>query len=376
MPSMDERATRRGEILVVEDTPASLQLLGDLLRGAGYLVRQAPEGRMALQSARAEPPDLVLLDVRMPGIDGYEVCRRLKEDPRTRDVPVIFLSALRDAEDKVRGFAAGAVDYVAKPYQAEEVLARVRTHVELHRLRVSLEARVRERTLRIEASERELRVSEERLRQLAEFLQSVREDERTRIARELHDELGQSLTALRLDLGWLRARCADLGPEVPERIGQALKLVEQSVVVLRRICDDLRPSMLDALGLAAAVEHHAGQFSERTGVPCRLALDREEFEVNDRVATAAFRIVQEALTNVARHAGARNAWVSIVQETAVLAVEVRDDGVGFVEEAGRRTHGLLGMRERAKALGGDVTIESKPGHGTRIRARLPLEKPA
>ncbi len=363
-----------GEVLVVEDTPASRRLLGDLLHAAGYAVRLAPEGGMALLSAKTEPPDLVLLDVRMPGMDGYEVCRRLKEDPRTRDVPVIFLSALREPEDKVRGFAAGGVDYIAKPYQSEEVLARVRAHVELHRLRMALEERVRERTLRIQASERELRESRETLRQLAEFLQTVREDDRTRIARELHDELGQSLTALRLDLGWLRGRCAESGPDVPERIAGSLRLLEQSVAVLRRICEDLRPAMLDSLGLAAAVEHHAGQFSERTGIPCHLAMDREEFDIDGRVATAVFRIVQEALTNVARHAEAKAVRIRVAQEDDAIVVEVADDGKGFQGAPGPRSFGLLGMRERAKALGGHLEMDSRPGGGTRVLARIPIPR--
>ena len=122
-----------GEVLIVEDTPASLKLLGDLLGAAGYAVRQAPDGELALWSARARPPELILLDVRMPGIDGFEVCRRLKEDAALRDIPVIFLSAQSEADDKVRGFAAGAIDFIGKPYQAEEVLARTAAHLTLAR---------------------------------------------------------------------------------------------------------------------------------------------------------------------------------------------------------------------------------------------------
>jgi DNA-binding response OmpR family regulator len=122
-----------GEVLIVEDTPSSLKLLADLLAGAGYLVRQAPDGELALWSAQARPPELILLDIRMPGIDGFEVCRRLKAAPLLRDIPVIFLSAQHDTEDKVRGFRAGAIDFIGKPYQSEEVLARTAAHVALTR---------------------------------------------------------------------------------------------------------------------------------------------------------------------------------------------------------------------------------------------------
>lgn len=143
----------KGEILIVEDTPASLKLLSDLLSGAGYAVRQAPNGELALWTAQSRPPELILLDVRMPGIDGFEVCRRLKASPELCHVPVIFLSAQHDTDDKVRGFALGAVDFIAKPFQAEEILARTDAHVRLGRAqqqlaleRATLEQRVAERT--------------------------------------------------------------------------------------------------------------------------------------------------------------------------------------------------------------------------------------
>jgi DNA-binding response OmpR family regulator len=130
---MNDTPHHLGEVLIVEDTPASLKLLADLLSGAGYAVRQAPDGELALWSANARPPELILLDIRMPGIDGFEVCRRLKAAPLLRDIPVIFLSAQHDTDDKVRGFQAGAIDFIGKPYQSEEVLARTAAHVALTR---------------------------------------------------------------------------------------------------------------------------------------------------------------------------------------------------------------------------------------------------
>ncbi|MES2149148.1 MAG: EAL domain-containing protein [Pseudomonadota bacterium] len=168
----------RGEILIVEDTPASLKLLSDLLSEAGYYVRQAPTGELALWTAASRPPELILLDVRMPGIDGFEVCRQLKQSPQLRAIPVIFLSAQYDTDDKLRGFGLGAVDFIAKPFQAEEVLARTDTHVRLSRTqralaeeRARLEERVGERTAELAASARQLehelalrRAGEERLR--------------------------------------------------------------------------------------------------------------------------------------------------------------------------------------------------------------------
>jgi response regulator RpfG family c-di-GMP phosphodiesterase len=148
-----------GKILAVDDTPASLRLLTDILKDEGYEVRSAISGELALHAAALNPPELVLLDIRMPGMDGYEVCRRLKADAATRDVPVIFVSAASEMSEKLQGFEIGAVDYVTKPYQRDELMARVRTHLELHRLRHHLEELVDERTAALKESEKKLRSS-------------------------------------------------------------------------------------------------------------------------------------------------------------------------------------------------------------------------
>lgn len=147
----------KGDILAVDDTPASLKLVTDLLRSEGYKVRSAINGELALSAAAARPPELVLLDINMPGMHGFEVCKLLKARADTHDVPVIFVSALSETEDKVTGFEAGGVDYVTKPYQREELLARVRTHLELYRLRHELERIVEERTAALRASEVKIR---------------------------------------------------------------------------------------------------------------------------------------------------------------------------------------------------------------------------
>lgn len=370
LPDTPASAQRPAEILIVDDTPGSLQLLNDLLTGAGYVVRVASEARMALRSARARPPELILLDVRMPGMDGYELCQHLKAEAATRDVPVIFLSALRETGDKVRGFALGAVDYIGKPFQPEEVLARVRTHVQLYRLQTRLEEQVEQRTEQLRVSARQLREKRQRLQELTAFLQSVREDERTSIARELHDELGQALTALRIDVGWLRKHCAPLGSAVVERADAAHALVDNTVHALRRISEGLRPGMLDVLGLCAALEHLAGQFGERSGIACHFSADRDEYALPDKGAITAFRVVQEALTNVARHAAARRVDIDLSAAGERLRISVRDDGCGFDAESPRQGFGLLGMRERVLMLGGEITIDGSAG--TTVVVSLPM----
>jgi PAS domain S-box-containing protein len=162
-------AKNENEILVVEDTAASLKLLSDILSGEGYSVRPASDGELALRSVQAKLPSLVLLDIRMPGIDGYEVCRQLKSDKRTKDIPVIFLSSLSEVVDKIRGFQMGAVDYITKPYNREELLARVHTHIELYRLKNNLEALVRERTVKLMESEKAYKKKADELRIVADY---------------------------------------------------------------------------------------------------------------------------------------------------------------------------------------------------------------
>ncbi len=171
MPDKRIAAGSVGEILVVEDNTASLCLLTDVLEEAGYSVRQAQDGRMALATARSRIPDLILLDIAMPDIDGYDVCRHLKADPAMKDIPVIFCSALHDTEYKVQGFTRGAVDFITKPYHPEEVLVRVRTHLELARLRAHLEQRVAERTVELKDVADSLRKEVEVRRQVEQELQ-------------------------------------------------------------------------------------------------------------------------------------------------------------------------------------------------------------
>ncbi len=180
--SEDKKPTSaREEILVVDDTPASLRLLTELLTQHGYHVRPAEDGALALESVAAKTPDLILLDVSMPSMDGYEVCRRLKADEKSSRIPVIFISAFGDTRQKVTGFEAGGIDYITKPFEAEEVLARVRTHLRLRQAEEALrnahntlELRVQERTAELQASNQALRESEEKARRAFEEIEVLK----------------------------------------------------------------------------------------------------------------------------------------------------------------------------------------------------------
>ena len=223
------------------------------------------------------------------------------------------------------------------------------------------------------AAEAALRESREQLRALAERLQAVREEEAARIARELHDELGGALTTLKIDVAWMHRRAAaGEGATLGERAQATLALIDSTIQSVRRICLELRPAVLDQLGLATAVDWLARDFEQRTGVVCTIER-AERVAVGPERAVALFRIMQEILTNVARHAAANEVRISLAGRGTQLVLEVADDGAGFIESAqgGRKGLGLAGMRERAASAGGSLVIESAPGTGTRVTASVP-----
>jgi len=232
---------------------------------------------------------------------------------------------------------------------------------------------LRDISARIRAEE-ELRRSKEELQELGSTAHVAREQEKSRIARELHDELGQALTMLQMDVAWCKARLPVDQGEFQGRLDRMEKLLKTTVAATRRIAADLRPLMLDDLGLVPAVEWLVENFTQRTGVPCRLEIDDRELQLDSVHSNAVFRIVQESLTNIARHAGASSAEVKIGRDGDELVIRVGDNGVGFDAQDPRKPNsfGLVGLRERAALLRGAVSIASGVGEGTTIAVRLPV----
>jgi len=223
-------------------------------------------------------------------------------------------------------------------------------------------------------SEEQFRASSEQLRALAARLQSAREDERTYVAREIHDELGQACTALKMDLVLLVQQLPKNRRRAHERAQSMVKLIDDMIHSLRRIASELRPGTLDDLGLLAAIEWQAQEFEGRSGVKCHLALPQAEIALDSDRSTAIFRIFQETLTNVARHANATRVNVRLVGDAESLTLEVTDNGKG-IDETRASAHnslGLLGMRERALLLGGEFNVAGVSGQGTTVTLRVPL----
>ncbi|MDR6377970.1 hybrid sensor histidine kinase/response regulator [Paraburkholderia caledonica] len=525
-------------VLIADDNPANLAIVVESLVARGFRVLVALDGPEAIQRAQFSQPDLILLDVRMPGINGFETCRRLKSDERTRNIAVIFMTSLTGSEDMVEGFSAGGVDYLTKPVHVDEMMARISTHLALRgmhqkliaqnrqlqdevlvrqraeaalsRVRDGLEASVAQRTdelgranatlqsqieerrraearlvasefrfrtivetspvplcitsmpeghvlytnkplrelfgidyvtthigniaelyadiadrdrlvedLRHEGSfrntevqlkradgstfwaiatarvatyddapaifvglnditerkqiEQELVESREQLRELSAYMEAIREEERKRIAMEIHDELGQLLTALKMDVSLLKMRLSgDL--EVAKRTDDMRELVERTIWMVRNVASHLRPAALN-YGIVSALEWLVDDFGRRSGLACQFRLNGREPVLSDAHATAMFRIVQASLTNVARHACATRADVTLTNTSTALDLHVSDDGCGFDQDAVRRdySYGLLGMSERARLIGGSLLIDSAPGTGTAVSIHIPLQ---
>jgi len=226
--------------------------------------------------------------------------------------------------------------------------------------------------------ERQLRESQAQLRALSTRLLQVQEQQRQRIAREIHDDLGQTLTALRLDVAWL-ARRLDPSPSLTgEKLERMGALVDATIESVQAIARDLRPPILDDVGVVAAIEWQAREFEERTGISCRFRINRDDIDLDADRSIAVFRLVQEALTNVARHAHATRVTIALAEARDRLVISIRDNGRGIGRDAIFRPGalGLLGMRERIHLCGGRLRIDGRPGKGTLLRAEVPLVKAA
>jgi signal transduction histidine kinase len=223
-------------------------------------------------------------------------------------------------------------------------------------------------------AERELKESHVRLRNLSVHLQTVREQERQSFARDIHDELGQALTALKMETAVLEKRIGQDDMETKAQLADMEKLIHDTIISVKRITSELRPGILDDLGLSAAIEWQLGEFRKRTGTTCNIVFSPQVIIVEPEVSTAIFRVFQESLTNIARHAAASSVDVSLVEEEGCLELNVLDDGVGISDDQinNSTSFGILGIRERMLALGGVVTLTGMPGHGTELRAVVPL----
>ena len=350
-------------LLIVEDSEDDALLMVRELRRVAYDVDfervDTPEAMTSALASRTW--DLVIADYSMPHFNGIDALELLKESDL--DIPFIFVSGAVGEDTAVAAMKSGAHDYVMKG--------------NLRRLVPAIERELREAEVRRERkrAEEELRRSREQLRALTAYLQSVREEERVKIAREIHDDLGQSLTALKMDLSWLKGRLSE-DRSLQQKAETMMDLIDSTIHTVRRIAAEARPAVLDNLGLTAAIEWQAQDFQKRTGIRCELKRTLNDLQLDQNIATTFFRIFQETLTNVARHAKATELEIGLEEKQNNLILEVKDNGRGITEEqvCGSNSLGILGMRERAFLLGGELQIRGVPGKGTTVTVRIPLNR--
>ena len=509
-------------ILLVDDKPETLLALAMILEDLHEEIVKVDSGKEALRRLLKEDFAVILLDVNMPGMDGFETAELIRQRKRSQAIPIIFLTAFSDEIYIERGYSLGAVDYILAPVVPEILRAKVSVFADLHRktrqlkrqadslqqraaqlhtlneasvaitsapsldairqvvekwartlvgatsssaifdleslteagpsdqdvwllqeleavsrsnkpLRITgqadgesrsriivpligrtghnmgllhvsnkptgdmteddeaimvqlgqiasiaMENVIASRQLAAEIGERQqameqLKRSHAQLRDLTARLESVREEERTRIAREIHDELGQTLTGLKLDIAWVKQQSAQAPPLLREKLESMARLADATMQTIRDIATELRPIVLDKAGLLPAIEWYSTEFHSRTGIKCQLNFLLRQVRLEQERSTAVFRIFQEILTNVARHSNASNVSVIVREAGGQLVFEVIDNGRGITQTqlADAKSLGLLSMRERAALAGGETTIDGTPGQGTRVKVTMPL----
>jgi len=345
--------------------------LEELLLSSGHSVVIAKSGEDALRCVLKQDFAAILMDANMPGLDGFTATRAIRERERSRTTPIIFLTgAFEDLSSMFRGYEAGAVDYMVKPIVPEVLKFKISVFVELYNKNVALTREIAERR----RAEERVRKSEENLRALAVRLQSVREEEWTRIAREIHDELGQALTGLKMDLTWVAKKLPQDQKAATAKTRSMFDLIDGTIQSVRKIATRLRPEVLDELGLAPAIEWQAKEFQKRSGIRCMVSPPSDGLTLDRERSTAVFRIFQELLTNIARHANATRVDIAMRVDSGALVLEVEDNGRGIDESAmsSPKSLGLLGMRERVLPFGGKVEITGVKDQGTRARVSIPL----
>lgn len=374
-------------ILIVDDDPVILTTMNKELSPI-YNVRAANSVTQALRVASlSPPPDLILLDVMMPEMDGYATLSKLKEDSATRDIPVIFVTSIDTAKNEEMGLALGAVDYITKPINPAILQARVNTQLALKQtsdflldkntyLQAEVERRVEDERLimkvAVENFTERQRLFNENRRLLRQSIE-IQEDERKNLARELHDELGQALAGIRMDVDFIRGTITDVKSEEMAAAEDIQTILDDVTSRIREMTERLRPSMIDYLGIEDAIREIVEKWNSRNrSIKCELTIIGNLEGLSDISNLTMYRIIQESLTNIVRHACADHVEVRIERLVDSINMTIQDNGRGMDKNQNVSGLGQIGMRERVQVIGGVFEIESKPGEGVTITAILPL----
>ncbi len=343
-------------ILIVDDQPAKLLTYEAMLGELGENLIKAHSGMEALEHLLKTDIALVLMDVSMPGMDGFETAQMIHAHPRFQNTPIVFVSGIHVTDlDRLKGYQHGAVDYVSVPVVPELLRAKVRVFAELHRKTRQLEI-------------------------LNARMTTLQDEERRRIARELHDSVGQLLAAIGMNSASIVEESHKLSPGAAKRLAENAAMLAEASKEIRTISHLLHPPLLDEAGLASALRWYVEGFSERSKIDAKLDLPDEFAGLSKEMELCIFRVVQECLTNIHRHAGSPTARIRVTQAEACVRVEIEDAGKGIPTETesalGSSAHagvGFRGMQERLRQLGGTLHVQSN-GSGTRVTAILPVAR--
>jgi signal transduction histidine kinase len=361
----------------IEETFARLRELISV-NGTSGMIDHANKLNVLIGKKLSEMESTLALNER----DGHEAAfqlietglgQRVMEDIRTESKSILDelrLSSQRGGERWARDIEDGRVGMLTMTAFTIALLFVVWA---LARREISLrEAKRRTLVEEQRRLEHEVAMRTEELSELSTYLQTVREEEKSRLARDIHDELGGILVGAKMDVAWAAQRCKASLPEAAEKLNRALTILDEGVEMKRRIIEELRPTLLDNLGLAPALDWQIRQTCERAGLKCDLNLGEPDLPVD--VSIALYRIVQEALTNIVKYAKARTVSVELLRDDEGLTLIVRDDGIGLPAgvETNRLSHGIIGMRQRVRALNGRFRISGRPGIGTTIEVFVPL----
>jgi signal transduction histidine kinase len=346
-------------ILMVDDQPGKLLTYEAILSELGENLIKVSSGREALDTLLRNDIAVVLMDVSMPELDGFELADMIRQHPRFKETAIIFISAVHLSDlDRIKAYERGAVDYISVPVIPELLRAKVSVFAELYR------------------RARQLEVLNRELRRLSSSLISTQDEERRRIARELHDGLGQDLIAAKIMLDVTRSQ-EQTEHKRTLAAAEASALIDRAVRQVRSISHLLHPPMLDEVGLHSAIQWYLEGLTKRSGIETAIEVQPVDFpRLAPELETAVFRIIQEALTNVFRHSGARKGWVELLKRENEVIIRVRDDGKGVSEQVAEFRPdcigiGLGGMRQRVKEFGGDLRLENA-SPGTVVEVIIPI----
>ena len=341
-------------ILLIDDDAGKLLAYEAMLAELGEKLLKARSGMEALEQLLKNEIALMLMDVCMPGMDGFETAQMIHEHPRFQNIPIIFVSGIAVTDlDRLKGYRYGAADYVSVPVVPELLRAKIRVFMDLHRKTAQLEL-------------------------LNARITMLRDEERRRIARELHDSVGQLIAALGMNNAVLAAYAPTLPADGAKCVSQNASLIMEAGTQIRTISHLLHPPLLDDAGLSSALRCYVEGFAERSKIDARLDIPQNLPRFASDIELSVFRVVQECLTNIHRHAESPTAFVRILAEGACLRIEVEDTGKGMAPEKifGSLVHagvGLRGMRERLRLQGGTLHIHSTK-EGTRVTAVVPISE--